>query len=174
MKKTLSILLALLLIAALLAGCGQKTPSAPAEDAYSAETADAGIYVTVNGQNLTVGVPYAGVQEKLGEETQPAETITSCDENSDWKQTMHFYEGLTVTEDKDGNIDGVQVSGGEYALMGKIKIGATKDEVKEVLGEPDTDAAWGLYYTSGAPWVNIYVDEETGLVSGFALMPYMN
>ena len=57
--------------------------------------------------------------------------------------------------------------------MGKIRIGATADEVKEVLGEPDTDAAWGIYYTSSNPWVNLYLDEESGTISGFALMKSM-
>ncbi len=112
-------------------------------------------------------------QNQLGTETQPAEVITSCDENSDWQQTMHFYGSVIVTEDKDGIIDSVTVNGGESTLMGKIAIGATKDEVKSVLGDPGTDDSWGLYYDSTNPWVNVYTDEETGLVSGFALLPAM-
>ena len=171
MKKVISLLLALLVVA-LCAGCGKNDASA-GSDSAGADTAADGIYITVSGQNLTLGIPYAGVKDQLGEETQPAEVLTSCDDNSDWQQTMHFYDGIIVTEDKDGNIDGVQVSGGDSALMGKIKIGATRDEVKAALGEPDTDQTWGIYYTTTNPWVNIYVDEETGLVTGFALMPSM-
>ena len=169
MKKILSILLVVTLSAALLAGCsGQKKPSQPEEQPAAAEPE--GVYVAMNGVNISLGIPFADLQDKLGEESKPSETINSCDENSDWKQTMHFYDGVTVTEDKDGLIDGVEVSGDTASLMGKIKIGATADEVKEALGEPDTDAEWGIYYNSSNPWVNIYLDEETGTVSGFALM----
>lgn len=172
MKKILSILLALTLFAALLAGCsGQQKPSQPQEEPAAAEPE--GIYVAMNGVNISLGIPFADLQDKLGEEVKPSETINSCDENSDWKQTMHFYDGVTVTEDKDGLIDGVEVSGDAAALMGKIRISSTKDEVIEVMGEPDTDAEWGMYYTTTNPWVNIYLDEETGAITGFALMKSM-
>lgn len=190
MKKVLSILLAVLLLATLFAGCKAKSknPDAtteanePAEnesgetntvESEPVETTPAeedGIFVTYNGQNIKVGVPFTEMQDMLGEETQPAETIDSCDEGSDWKQTMHFYSGMIVTENKDGIIDGIQVQEGEAALMGKIKIGASKDDVKAVLGEPDTDESWGIYYEKTNPMVNFYLDDETGLISGFALM----
>ena len=164
-KKILCVLLAVLLLAALFAGC-KKTE----EKTDPTEAEEEGVFVTVNGFNLKVGVAYADVKDKLGKETAPAETIDSCDPDSDWKQTMHFYDGVIVTEDKDGNIDGIQVQEGDSALMGKIRIGATKEEVKAVLGEPDTDAEWGIYYESD-PMINFYLDEETGLISGFAVMP---
>lgn len=174
-KKILCVLLAVLLLAALFAGCkkteeNKKTEEKKTTDPTATETEEEGVFVTMNGFNLKVGVPYADVKDKLGKEIAPAETIDSCDPNSDWKQTMHFYEGVIVTEDKDGNIDGIQVQEGDAALMGKIRIGATKEDVKAVLGEPDTDAEWGIYYESD-PMINFYLDEETGLISGFAVMP---
>ena len=70
---------------------------------------------------------------------------------------------------KDGIIDGIQVQEGDSALMGKIKIGAARDDVKALLGEPETDETWGMFYET-KPGVNLYLDEETGLVSGFAIM----
>lgn len=173
MKKVLSILLAVLLLAALFVGCTAKPKSTDASAEMNETTEEEGIFITFNGQNIKVGVPFADMEEKLGQEVQPAETINSCDEGSDWKQTMHFYDGMIVTEDKDGIIDGVQVQDGDAALMGVIKIGATKDDVKAVLGEPDTDESWGLYYENTDPMVNLYLDEETGLISGFALMAPM-
>ena len=170
MKKVLSILLAVLLLATLFVGCnnGRKNTDASEEKEQSSE--EEGIFVTYNGQNIKVGVPFTDMKDKLGKETQPAETIDSCDEGSDWKQTMHFYDGMIVTENKDGIIDGLQVQEGDAALMGKIKIGASKEDVKAVMGEPDTDESWGIYYENTNPTVNFYLDDETGLISGFALM----
>lgn len=187
MKKTLSILLAVLLIAALLVGCSNdkaksdaksdasdKTDSSNKSDESktdpSGEETEEGIFVLINGQNIKVGVPFADMEDKLGKEAQPAETSDSCDEGSDWKQTMHFYDGMIVTENKDGIIDGLQVSDGDAALMGKIRIGATKDDVKALLGNPDTDESWGIFYENTNPKINLYLDEETGLITGFALM----
>lgn len=193
MKKTISLLLALLLIAALFVGCSSqkkpdesKTPETTKAQTPSTTEAPAtteaptttearntdpeGIFVTVNGANVTVGVPFADLEEALGSPTAPAEVIESCDEGSDWKQTMHYYEGVIITENKDGVIDGVQVGDGDAALMGKIRIGATRDEVIDLLGTPDTDESWGIMYENTSPGVNFYLDDETGLISGFALM----
>ena len=179
MKKTLSILLTLLLIAALFVGCGSQSKPAESQTPATAQppatteapsTEPEGIFITVNGVNVTVGIPFASLEEALGPQTAPSETIDSCDLNSDWKQTMHYYDGAIVTEDKDGNIDGVQISGGDSALMGKIRVGATKDDVIAVLGTPDTDESWGIYYENTKPMVNCYLDESTGLIDGFALM----
>ncbi len=170
MKKVLSILLAVLLLATLFVGCkgDSKKPDDATEKNETVE--EEGVFITYNGQNIKTGVPFTEMKDKLGKETQPAETIDSCDEGSDWKQTMHFYEGVIVTENKDGIIDGVQVQEGDSALMGKIKIGASKDDAKALLGEPDTDQSWGLYYTNSNPQITVYLDEETGVISGFALM----
>ena len=205
MKKTLSVLLALVLLAALAAGCanqpqptGTQSPvntQAPAPDTKEApapitteapspitteapapETTKApaeapeGIYIDMNGVQIVVGVPFADLEEALGPQTAPAETIYACDPDSDWQQTMHYYEGVIVCEDKDGVINNVQVSEGDAALMGKLRIGATPEEVKAVFGTPETEETWGMYYESTTPWVNFYLDDETGLVTGFSLM----
>ena len=183
MKKVISVLLAVLLITVLFAACKSNNESAESKDSVSTTAAPAvsvteapsepeaeeGIYATINGVNVTVGVPFADMEAALGEQTQPAETIDSCDPDSDWKQTMHYYEGVIITENKDGIIDGIQVQEGDSALMGKIKIGAARDDVKALLGEPETDETWGMFYET-KPGVNLYLDEETGLVSGFAIM----
>lgn len=109
-------------------------------------------------------------EEVLVSPIAPAETIESCDEGSDWKQTMHYYEGVTITENKDCVIDCVQVGDGDAALMGKIRIGASRDDVIAFFGTPDTDESWGIMYENTSPMVNFYLDDETGLISGFALM----
>ena len=195
MKKVLSMLLVLLMLAVLFVGCGSEdkpaetksscatesqtqdaTESQGASDSQTPDTTEApapeaeGIFITVNGVDVTVGVPFADLEEALGAPIAPADTMDSCDEGSDWKQTMHYYAGVIITENKDGVIDGVQVSDGDAALMGKLRIGATKDEVVALLGTPDTDESWGIYYMSTSPMINFYLDETTGLISGFALM----
>lgn len=163
LQKIISLFLALLLIAAVFAGCKKKEASG----ASDGDAAPEGIYITVDGTNLSVGIPFADVKDKLGAEVQPAEELTSCDENSDWRQTQHFFEKVTVAEDKDGIIDQVLVLEGDALLMGKVGIGATKADVIAVLGEPPADGntAWGLYYDHAS----VMLDEETGIVTGFIL-----
>ncbi len=190
MKQILSLVLALLLVAALFVGCTpetkptevptekqtEKQTEAPTEkqtEAPAPETTEAPaaeVYVDVNGEKIVLGVPFEELKDKLPAETQPAETIDSCDPDSDWKQTIHYYDGFVVKENKDGVAMAIEVSEGEYTVNGQIKIGSTRDEVKAVLGQPDDDTEWGLYYTTTMPLMNFYVDEETGLVTGFGIM----
>lgn len=174
MKKTVAILLTLLMLAALLAACAKtEQPAgtqAPETKAPETEAVPEGVYVAFNGVNLVPGGPFAELKDKLGAETKPAETIDSCDENSDWQQTSHYYGDVRITENKDGMVEGIEVSGSsDAALNGVIRIGTTADEVKAVLGEPGTDQPWGLYYED-LPMVNVFLDEETGKVTGFMVM----
>lgn len=199
-RSILSVLLAVLLTVALFVGCGSEpgtteapkteapaTSDAPATEASKTDvpatteapkteapaTTDApetGYYVEINGQKIVLGVPFEELKALLPEETAPAETIGSCDEDSDWQQTTHTYDGFTITEDKDGIANGITVNAGDYTVNGLIGIGATKEEVKAAFGEPGTDAEWGLYYDASKPMLNFYLDEETGLVSGFSVM----
>lgn len=186
--KILSLLLAVLMIAALFVGCTPETKPTDAQtekqtekqteaqteaqtDAPATTEAPAAeVYVEVNGEKIVLGVPFEELKDKLPAETQPAETIDSCDPDSDWKQTIHYYNGFVVKENKDGVATAIEVSEGEYAVNGKIKIGSTRDEVKALLGEPDDDTEWGLYYTSTMPLMTFFLDEETGLVTGFGVM----
>jgi hypothetical protein len=182
-KSILSALLAVLLIAALFAGCASEPAAteapkteAPATEApkteapATTEAPEAKYYVEVNGQKIVLGVPFEELKALLPEETAPAETIGSCDEDSDWKQTTHTYDGFTVTEDKDGIANGITVNKGNYTVNGLIGIGASKEDVKAAFGEPDTDAEWGLYYEKTSPMMNFYLDEETDTVCSFAVM----
>ena len=194
-RNVFSALLAVLLIAALFAGCvstpatteAPKTEApatteapkteAPATEAPATEApADtqaldkSEFYVEINGQKIVVGVPFEELVPLLPEETAPAETIGSCDENSDWRQTTHTYDGFIIAEDKDGIAVGIVVSSGDCALNGQLRIGSTRDEVKALLGEPDTDAEWGLYYDDPLPMVDFMLDEESNTVTSFSLM----
>ena len=42
--------------------------------------------------------------------------------------------------------------------------------MKAAFGTPDTDEEWGIYYYGTMPMLNFYLDEETGLISGFGVM----
>ncbi len=167
MKKAVFLMLAALLLAALLLGCADaKQPaetaaSTPAPQDSAAEPAEReGIFVTVNGVEVYTGVPYAEYREKLGKEIKPAEEVLACDPGSDWKQTMHFYQGVTVSEDKDGLVNSIQVEAGDAAILGKLGIGATREEVKALLGQPDEEDEWSLFYSSTQPQI-MFIPAET-------------
>ena len=167
MKKALAFLLTVLLVAALFVGCGNtEKPAETTEAPAATEPVPEGNYVTINGQNVTIGIPFAEVSDKLGEEIRPSETIDSCDPNSDWKQTMHFYTGVTVTEDKDGLIDSIQISEAGILFNGQLQVGMTSEEVIAVLGEPVTPQPWGLYYEDSNPYTYFSMDEDTGIIVG--------
>ena len=168
MKKTVAILLAALLIAALLLGCSDaKQPaespaSTPAQNGAPEPAGQDSIFVTVNGTELRIGVPYAELKDKLGSEIKPAEEVLACDPSSDWKQTMHFYQGVTVSEDKDGLVNSIQIEGGDAAILGKIGVGSTREEAKAVLGQPDEEDGWSLFYSSLQPQIMLTFAEEGG------------
>ena len=206
--KILSLLLAVLMIAALFAGCAGETKPTEAqtekqteaqtekqtevqteaqteaqtetqtevetdpqgETETQAEPVEIDVWLEVNGQQIRVGVPFAELEPMLPEETAPVQEIDSCDENSDWHQSTHTYDGFTITVNKDGVAVGINVVDGDYALNGTVKIGSKPDDVKAAFGTPDTDEAWGIYYYGTMPMLNFYLDEETGMVSGFGIM----
>lgn len=125
---------------------------------------------------------FADVKDGLGEESKPADTAESCDEDSDWSETTHYYPGFIVTEDKDGNISGFTISefefeGKDAALNGQIRLGITLEEaktaLKDILGDPDTEDETSLYYSSGNPWVGISTDEGDDGVSSIMVMGSM-
>ena len=167
MKKIVFIMLAALLLAALLPGCADaKQPAETAastpfpQDSAAKPAEQEDIFVTVNGVDVYTGVPYAEYKEQLGEEIKPAEEVLACDPSSDWKQIMHFYQGVTVSEDKDGLVNSIQVEAGDAAILGKIGVGSTREEVKALLGQPDEEDEWSLFYSSTQPQI-MFTSSET-------------
>ena len=156
MKKTIALMLSMLLTVSLFAGCSGKSKS-DGQD----------VFVTFNGQTLRVGDNFNDLSAKLGAEIQPSEEIKPCDPNSDEVFTLHFFDGMDITVGEDGTIDSISVRGDKALLQGKVAVGTAADEVKSVCGEPETDDGYALSYTWSGVWGNIYIDE--GAVSGFML-----
>ena len=164
MKAVGRILLGALLIVALLGGCAKK-PSGN-------DSKKPSLYFTYNDATFTLGETFESVKDKLGAETKPAETTQACDPNSDFAITMHFYDGITVSEENKGIIYTVEISQWEVgdnqdaALNGSVRLGGTPEDVTAALGEPEsTDEYGGMYYTIGEFSVSIYTDDETGKIS---------
>ena len=205
MKKFYAIVLGMMLAASLAAGCGQSGESKQETKAAEAQTTEAqtteaqtteaqtteaqtqeaqapeGIYLAYNGTNVQPGMAFADVKDGLGEESKPAETIGSCDENSDWTETTHYYPGFVLTEDNEGNITGFTISeyefeGKDASLNGQLKLGATLEEakavLKDVLGDPDTEDETSIYYNAG-PWVGVMLDEDSKTVNSIMVMTGM-
>ncbi len=117
---------------------GDTTPD-PAEDMPDPVTV--GIYMLVNGTKIELGMSYADVKEALGAQTAPDQELGSCD-NPTFVRIVHYYPGLTITENPDGTIWAIELSSmyageSDAALMENIKIGTSMDEVISVLGEPE-------------------------------------
>ncbi len=162
-KKLVSLFLVLLLVASVTAGCAGKKEDVKdtTQDAAEAQSEEQGFYVTINGTNIQIGMAFADVKDKLGEQTQPEEVMHSCDPDSDWQQTVHYYADAEVTEDKDGYINSVWVKGETASVMGKIKLGTAVDDVKALMGEPSSEDEYSLMYVAeGEIWLSINIEND--------------
>ena len=190
MKKTLSLLLALLLLAALLTACAVKAPASPAtelpqesnQETAPAPAATGGrMYILYNNTEDALGDTFADLKDSLGEEAAPAQEILPCDGSDLFKDTMHYYQGLSITENIDGIIKEIDVSDlyGDVAnasLMGQVVVGDTQAKALEVLGEPDNfplaEDDFSLTYQPDNQYVMVYLDPDNNkeTVSGISMM----
>lgn len=188
MKKTLVVMCIVLLLAALAAGCAsapkaEPTP-APTQQPTAAPTSEPaeteGMYILCSGTKLAVGMQFADVKDGLGAETRPADVILPCDGSDAYKDTIHYFGTLAVTEDINGVIAQLEISDlygteGDAALMGKIKIGNTQAEAIAALGEPtrpmaDDDYALTYDLENGVVLVFLSPDDNKETVSGINIM----
>ncbi len=100
-----------------------------------------GMYILVNGTRVELGMKYADVKEGLGAQTAPDQELGSCDDPS-FVRMVHFYPGMTITENPDGTIWGMELSSmytgeGDAALKGTVNLGTTLDTALAALGEPE-------------------------------------
>lgn len=205
-NRIIAILLALLMAAALFVGCQEtepndtkapdtqapdtkvpdtqapdtKAPDTQAPDTQTPDTQpsqnDELFWFTLNGEEIHLGVPYAELAEKLGDEAKPSETIESCDPGSDWITIQHYYPGITVNEDKNGNVFGIEMSEwavgpGDVTVNGVLKLGeATEEDVYEVLGKPEEPNEYGIFYDWNGYHLGIYLNDDTGLLESAMVM----
>ena len=191
MKKTLVVICIVLLLAALVVGCASAPKTEPtaaptqqpaAEPTPGPAAEPAGMYILCRGTKLAVGMQFADVKDGLGAETRPADVILPCDGGDAYKDTIHYFGTLAVTEDKDGVIAQLEISDlyeteGDAALMGKIKIGSTQADAIAALGEPSTPLAdddYALTYdlANGVVLVFLSPDDNKETVSGINIMWY--
>ena len=178
MKQYLSLLCAVLALCCLLMGCAadkapETTQPAPAEPT--------GLYIQYQDAKLAVGIPFADVKDALGAEARPAEVILPCDGSDAYKDTMHFYGHLAVTENIDGIITNIEISDfyegeGDPTFMGTIRLGATQEEAVKALGEPDNypleEDDYSLTYRKDNICTMVFLDPETDkqTVSGISMI----
>lgn len=149
----------------------------PVESTSEPVAAD-GMYMLVNGTRIELGMKYADVKEGLGAQTAPDQELGSCDDPT-FVRIVHFYPSLTVTENPDGTIWGIELSSmyageGDAALKGKVKLGTTLDEALAALGEPDNSASIKddcmLNYQQDGQIIYIFLDADSNnTVSGISM-----
>ena len=181
----------ILLLTVLLVGCtAAGSPQAPASrnsfsaterkpnpaehtpartESSSSIAAAEGMYMLVNGTEIALGMNYADVREGLGAETAPEQEFGSCDEDPSALKTVHFYPDLTVTEDSNGVICGIELNSlfegeGDSALIGKVTLGTTLDEAVAVLGEPENyplaEDDYALIYREDGQVIYVFLDVD--------------
>ena len=151
--------------------------SEPSESTQDPAAGD-GMYLLVNGTRISLGTDFAGVGEAIGEKTAPDQELGGCD--GSFFGTIHSYPGMTVTENADGVISGIELNSffgdaGDAALLGRIGLGTTMDEAMAILGEPDNSAtaeADGMliYQTDGQEIYLYFFDADSkDTVSGISM-----
>ena len=146
----------------------------PSENTFDPADTD-GMYMLLNGTRVELGMKYADVKEGLGAQTAPDQEIGSCD-NPDFVRIVHFYPGMTVTENPDGTIWGMELSSmyageGDAALKGIVKLGTTLDAALAALGQPENAASIKedcvLNYRQDGQAIYVFLDADT--VSGISM-----
>ncbi len=136
-----------------------------------------GMYMLVNGTRVELGMKYADVKEGLGAQTAPDQELGSCD-NPDFVRIVHFYPGMTVTENPDGTIWGMELSRmyageGDAALKGIVKLGTSLDAALAALGQPENASSAKddcmLIYQQDGQIVYIFLDTGNNAVSSISM-----
>ena len=155
-----------LILAASLCGCGKDKDK---KDNDSSAGASSEAYLSYNGTNIVMGSSFDSIKDKLGNETQPSQTIQPCD-GGDYVTTIYFYDGIEITKlERDGSIVNLSLTmdgNSDASICGKVKKGDSTDSVKEALGTPESEDEYMLSYTIGTSSVVIYTDN--GVVTGAA------
>ena len=154
-----------------------ESTAAPVESTAAPDTTT-GMYLLVNGARIAPGMRYADVREALGAQTAPDQELGSCDDPT-FVRTVHFYPNLTVTENPDGVIWGIELSSmyagtGDAALLGTVGLGATLDEALAALGAPENAGRAKedrvLIYRQDGLEICVFLDAESGeTVSGVSM-----
>lgn len=171
MKKLISCVLALGLALALTAcgGGSDAADSAPADtgaaDAAAdsaADTADAapeGFSFTHNGKTVTLGENMSDALVDLGEADSYFEAASCAFEGLDKTYT---YAGFIITTYPDGDqdfINSIQLTDDSAATQEGLYIGCTEDQVRETYGEPASEMASGLSYSSGGTDLSFVLED---------------
>lgn len=137
-----------------------------------------GMYMLVNGTRIELGMKFADVKEGLGAQTAPDQELGSCD-NPTFVRVVHFYPSMTVTENPDGTIHGMELSSmymgeGNAALKGKVRLGTTLAEALAALGEPENVSSIKddcvLIYRQEGQDIYVFLDADNpDTVSGISM-----
>ena len=148
------------------------TAESATTEASEQKTSATEAFFTLNEVDAKVGMSFADIKDKLGDEIKPAESVIPCGAGE--TQVFHYYDGFVVVEtEKEGVITGLELTEGNNAnaaFMGKVKVGDTPEQVKAAIGDPKDEDEYCLSYHIGD--ADVSVNLENGVVVGAFYVTY--
>ncbi|MBR6881080.1 MAG: hypothetical protein IKN14_08405 [Clostridiales bacterium] len=182
-RKIIAMAAASIMIVAAVAACSDKKEDEKKDDAAKTEASaeesekdhDAAHVdgVVYKGVEVVMNAPFADIKDQLGDTVKPDDVILPCDGGDLYKDTIHHYEELDVTENVNGDITDIEVPvdvvpGDDLLILGDIKIGDSIEDVLKAHPEFEDDEYCISYRSEGQYYCTIMKDYEAGTtVSGF-------
>ncbi|MBO5883571.1 MAG: hypothetical protein J6Q78_04120 [Clostridia bacterium] len=141
-SSLLTLSLAVLLILTALVGCDKN------ENGTNGDT-DKAFGVTVNGKSFSLGDSVSVLVDIAGEPQSIAEAGSCGDQGTLKKYTYSSMSVLVLENDKGSTIDYISLSNDLVTTDKGIRIGASKADVTEAYGDPNTDNGTNIQYISG-------------------------
>ncbi|MBQ2999373.1 MAG: hypothetical protein IJD64_02815 [Clostridia bacterium] len=175
-KKSLLVILALLLAISLIACEGKKQPADSDDDDGEDKKVNAEetitFSVTCNGTTVELGKPMASVLDALGE-ANSIQDAPSCGDGTTRK--VYHYSSLmiyTLTANGAETIDEIVIRDDTVETAAKISIGSSESDVRKAYGTPSTEKEGTLTYVSGQN--ELTIDLADGKVSAIDLLRKTN
>lgn len=172
MKKIISLLMCILLLATLLAACGKSSGNSTETDApttggedipsdFPSDNDGAPYTYVLNGVTFAVDDPMAPVAEKLGEPSNYFESESCAFQGLDKTYTYDTVDIATYCIDDVDYILSIALYPGAPATPEGVSVGSTRADVLAAYGEPLTDSSTAITYGRIGCNLTFILDNDT-------------